>query len=60
MSKLNSKDRIERAARLYTSNADAGRALNMAASSFGRLCRRYGILTPRERKQHQETAACKP
>ena len=43
--------RVERAARIYGSNRDAGMALGIAAGSFGRLCRRYGIETPRARSQ---------
>ena len=34
------KSRIERAARIYASNQDAGLALGIAPGSFGRLCRR--------------------
>jgi hypothetical protein len=45
------KDRIERAARIYASNDAAGSALGIAPSSFGRLCRRYGIETPQARKR---------
>lgn len=46
-----SKERIERAARIYASNNDAGLALGIAPGSFGRLCRRYGIQTPRQRRK---------
>ncbi|MEE3259821.1 MAG: hypothetical protein VX293_11480 [Candidatus Latescibacterota bacterium] len=48
-------DRIERAARIYGSNQDASRALGIAAGTFGRLCRQYGIETPyarRHRRRH--------
>lgn len=45
------KDRIERAARMYASNRDAGQALGIAPGSFGRLCRRFGIPTPQSRKR---------
>ena len=50
------KDRIERAARIYASNHDAGLALGIALGRFGRLCRRYGIETPhaRKRRHHSE------
>ncbi len=50
------KERIERAARIYASNHDAGLALGIASGSFGRLCRRYGIETPqaRRRRHHHE------
>ncbi|MBI2504302.1 MAG: hypothetical protein HYW07_13835 [Candidatus Latescibacteria bacterium] len=50
------KERIERAARIYASNRDAGLALGIAPGSFGRLCRRFGIPTPQSRKrQHHQT-----
>ncbi len=49
------KERIERAARIYGSNRDAGLALGIAPGSFGRLCRRFGIPTPQSRKrQHHQ------
>ena len=47
------RERIERAARIYASNRDAGLALGIAAGSFGRLCRRYGIETPTARRRQQ-------
>lgn len=47
------KERIERAARIYASNQDAGLALGIAPGSFGRLCRRYGVETPQARRQRQ-------
>ena len=49
------KDRIERAARMYASNQDAGSALGIAPGSFSRLCRRYGIETPQARKHRQRS-----
>ena len=49
------KDRIERAARIYASNHDAGSALGIAPGSFSRLCRRYGIETPQARKRRQRS-----
>ena len=50
------KERVERAARLYASNRDAGLALGIAPGSFGRLCRRFGIPTPQHRKrQYHQT-----
>ena len=45
------RDRVERAARIYSSNRDAGIALGIAAATFGRLCRRYGIDTPIQRRR---------
>ena len=44
-------ERIEKAARIYHSTADAAAALGIAPSSFGRLCRRYGIATPGQRRK---------
>ena len=51
------KKRIERAARIYASNRDAGLALGIAAGSFGRLCRRYGVETPQARRRRGRTWA---
>ena len=45
--------RIERTARIYASNEDACRALGIAAGSFSRLCRLYGIETPYARKRRR-------
>ncbi len=45
------QSRVERAARLYVSNKEAGQALGIAAGSFGRLCRQYGIQTPQARRR---------
>ena len=47
------RERIERAARIYASNEDACRALGIAAGSFSRLCRLYGIETPYARKRRR-------
>ena len=44
------KDRIERAARIYASNVDAAAAMGIRPGSFARLCRRYGIETPSQRR----------
>ena len=44
------RERIERAARIYSSNKDASKALGIAAGTFGRLCRQYGIETPHARR----------
>ena len=44
-------ERIEKAARIYRTTGDAARALGIAPSSFGRLCRRYGIATPGQRRK---------
>ncbi len=50
-------ERIEKAARIYRTTGDAAAALGIAPSSFGRLCRRYGIPTPRQRRTARRTAA---
>ena len=47
------QSRVERAARLYVSNKDAGQALGIAPGSFGRLCRQYGIPTPQDRRRRR-------
>ena len=51
------KNRVEKAARIYASNRDAGLALGIAPGSFGRLCRRFGIETPQARRQRMRTAS---
>ena len=45
--------RIERAARMYSNNQDASQALGIAAGSFSRLCRAYGVETPHARRRRQ-------
>jgi hypothetical protein len=45
------RERIERAARIYSSNRDASMALGIAPGSFGRLCRCFGIETPQSRRR---------
>lgn len=56
MDKGITRDQIERVARIYKSNQDAGRALGINMRSFSRLCRRYGIETSyaRRRRRHRE------
>ena len=51
------RERIARAARIYSSNRNAGLALGIAPGSFGRLCRRYGIETPQSRRRRKITSA---
>ncbi|MDA0336329.1 MAG: hypothetical protein O2782_14275 [bacterium] len=51
------RERVERAARIYASNRDAGLALGIAPGSFGRLCRRYGIETPQSRRKRKTIPA---
>ena len=50
------RERVERAARIYASNRDAGLALGIAPGSFGRLCRRCGIGTPQARRKRKVPA----
>ena len=45
------REQIERAARLYKSNKDASLALGITLQAFGRICKRYGIETPYERRR---------
>ena len=56
MSKGIERQQIERVARIYHSNEDAGRALGITMRSFSRLCRQYQIETPhaRRRRRRQE------
>ena len=52
------RERIEYAVRIYRTTGDAAAALGIAPSSFGRLCRRYGIQTPNQRRKGRK-AACR-
>ena len=47
------KERVERAARIYASNQDAAAALGIQPGSFGRMCRRFGITPPKQRRQRK-------
>ena len=47
------RERIEYAVRIYHSTGAAAAALGIAPSSFGRLCRRYGIETPNQRRKRR-------
>ncbi len=51
------RQRIERAARLYSANEGAGRALGIDPRSFSRLCRRYGVETPYARRLRERREA---
>lgn len=42
---------LERAARVYKTNKDAGAALGLSMRGFARACRRYGIETPYARRR---------
>ena len=45
------KSQVERAARLYRTSVDAGRALGVGSTSFIRACRRWDIDIPEKRRQ---------
>lgn len=51
------RDRIQRAARMYSTNEAASRALGIEPRSFSRLCRRYGIETPYARRLRERREA---
>ena len=54
------RERVERAARIYSSNKEAGAALGIVMQSFGRLCREYGIETPYARRLRlRQARSCK-
>ncbi|NKB67390.1 MAG: hypothetical protein GKR89_10045 [Candidatus Latescibacteria bacterium] len=60
MGKEIDKARIARVARVYKNNTDAARALGIAKQSFGRLCRKYAIESPWERRQRQMSESRQP
>ena len=45
-----SREQIERVARIYKSNQDASRALGITIRSFSRLCRKYQVESPYDRR----------
>ena len=49
-----SRERIERAARIYLTNDAASQALGVHVATFGRLCKRYGIESPCERRRRNK------
>ena len=42
---------LQRAARVYKTNKDAGAALGLSMRGFSRACRRHGIETPYARRR---------
>lgn len=50
------RERIERAARIYRRSADAAIALGIAEGSFQRLCVKFGVDTPKQRKVQQRAS----
>ena len=57
MQKGITREQIERVARIYKHNQDAGQALGITMRSFARLCRKYEIETPYDRKRRQSGPA---
>ena len=51
MAKAMTRDRVERAARVYNTNIAASKALGINPDWFGHLCRKWGIETPHARKR---------
>ena len=47
------KEEVEQVARVYKSIKDAARALGIAEKTFSKLCRRYGVETPYQRKKRE-------
>ncbi|MBT4502052.1 MAG: hypothetical protein HOC74_30245 [Gemmatimonadetes bacterium] len=48
------REEAERVARIYKTNRDAAAALDIAPQSFGRLCRKFGIETPYDRRMRRK------
>jgi hypothetical protein len=54
------QEAVERVARIYNMNKQAGQALGLGAQHFARLCRRYGIETPYARHCRRLAVASTP
>jgi len=52
-----SPERLERACRIYHSSKEAAAAIGCSYVHFQRLCKRYGILTPLQRRRQQQAVA---
>ena len=48
------RERVEKAARMYHSNIDAAVALRCTPASFGRACKKHGVKTPKQRRRGQK------
>ena len=59
MDKHITREDIERVARIYKTNQDAGAALGILPDSFARLCRKHGIESPYARRQRRRREAAK-
>jgi hypothetical protein len=57
MQSIITKDQLERIARLYKTNKDAGSAIGMHPGAFARLCRQHGILTPYVRQRREANSS---
>ena len=49
-------ERLERACRIYRTSKEAASAMGCSYVHFQRLCKRYGILTPLQRRKQQAVA----
>jgi len=47
-------ERLERACRIYRTSKEAASAMGCSYVHFQRLCKRYGILTPLQRRRQQQ------
>jgi len=56
-SKQVSKERLEKAARIYNKNRWAAEALGISWQHFDRLCKKYGIKTPNQQIKEQRKVA---
>ena len=45
------RDEVERAARIYRTNKAAAAAMGISATTFDKLCRKYGVDSPHARSQ---------
>ena len=52
-----SPERLECACRIYRSSKEAAAAIGCSYVHFQRLCKRYGILTPLQRRRQQQAVA---
>ena len=50
-------EQIERAARIYRTSKEAAAAIGCSSVHFQRLCKRYGIPTPMQRRHQQKAVA---
>ena len=50
-------ERIERAARIYSTAKEAASAMGISVAHFRRLCNRHDIPTPRQRRREQQAVA---